>query len=113
MDDEDAVRIAVRRMLERRGAEVDAVADGREARAAMARSQYDLVFLDVNMPAGGAYDLLADARRRTPAPKIVVMSGYSESFTAKPGTLGDDGDAFLQKPFSLAQLDDALRTLFT
>ncbi len=111
-DDEEAVRVAVRRMLERRGAAVDAVMDGREARTAMARAPYDVVFLDVNMPAGGAYDLLGDARRQAPAPKIVIMSGYSESFTAKPGALVDDGDAFLQKPFSLAQLDDALRALF-
>jgi CheY-like chemotaxis protein len=111
-DDEDAVRVAVRRMLERRGAEVDAVIDGREARAAIAQAPYDLVFLDVNMPAGGAYDLLSEVRARRPAPKIVIMSGYSESFTAKPGALADDGDAFLQKPFSLAQLDEALRTLF-
>jgi signal transduction histidine kinase/CheY-like chemotaxis protein len=111
-DDEEAVRVAVRRMLERRGAEVDAVMDGRQAREAILRGTYDLVFLDVNMPAGGAYDLLGDVRQRQPPPKIVIMSGYSESFTAKPGALADDGDAFLQKPFSLAQLDEALRALF-
>jgi CheY-like chemotaxis protein len=111
-DDEEAVRVAVRRMLERRGAEVDAVMDGGQAREAILRGTYDLVFLDVNMPAGGAYDLLGDVRQRQPPPKIVIMSGYSESFTAKPGALADDGDAFLQKPFSLAQLDEALRALF-
>jgi len=73
-------------MLERRGAEVDTVIDGREAREAMTRQRYDLVFLDVNMPAGGAYDLLGDVRQRQPPPRIVIMSGYSESFTAKPLT---------------------------
>jgi DNA-binding response OmpR family regulator len=98
-------------MLERRGAVVQAVADGREARAAMARDEYDLLFLDINMPAGGGYDLLPEVRNRLPKAKVVLMSGYSESFTAKPGALDMDGDAFLQKPFSLAQLDDALRTL--
>ncbi len=112
-DDEDSVRMAVRRMLERRGAVVTAVVDGREARAALAREPFDVVFLDVNMPAGGAYDLLPDVRGRKPAPKVVIMSGYSESFSAKPGALRDDGDGFLQKPFSLAQLDAALRGLFT
>ena len=111
-DDEDAVRVAVRRMLERRGATVDVVADGRDARDALGRTAYDAVFFDVNMPAGGAYDLLPDVRALSRPPRIVIMSGYSESFTAKPGALLDDGDAFIQKPFSLAKLDEVLRALF-
>ncbi|MCR9074148.1 MAG: PAS domain S-box protein [Alphaproteobacteria bacterium] len=49
-EDNSANQLIIRAMLERLGAQVDIVADGNEAVAAVAARPYDLVLMDINMP---------------------------------------------------------------
>lgn len=49
-EDNSANQLIIRAMLERMGAQVDIVADGREAVEAVRERPYDLVLMDINMP---------------------------------------------------------------
>jgi signal transduction histidine kinase len=105
-DDEPSVRATIRRLLERRGAKVMVAADGAEAEQLLCGEEYALVLLDVMMPEKTGYQLLPTARREQPSAKVMLMSGYTD---VARGTGGEDEpDAFLEKPFTAKQMDDAV-----
>ncbi len=81
----------------------------REALRLLADWTPDAVLLDVTLPDGTAFDVLDAIRRREPAPLVVAISG-----TATPPDafrLAECGvRAYLQKPFGMTEIRDALRT---
>jgi two-component system cell cycle sensor histidine kinase/response regulator CckA len=100
-DDEPSVRNTVRRLLERRGANVEVAIDGSDAEQKLDGS-FGLVILDVSMPGRTGYDVLAIARRRFPQTPVLLMSGYTEHTR---GAGGEEPDGFLEKPFTARALD--------
>jgi CheY-like chemotaxis protein len=60
-DDSMMARVFLSRLLAQRGFAVDEVENGLEARAALARTRYDIAFLDAEMPGAGAIEILQDA----------------------------------------------------
>lgn len=104
-DDEPSVRATIRRLLERRGATVVVASDGDEAAARLADRTYTLVLLDVMMPGKTGYQLLPIVRNLQPHAKVMLMSGFTEAAHAAGE---DEPDAFLEKPFTAKQMDDAV-----
>ncbi|MEM6457266.1 MAG: response regulator [Acidobacteriota bacterium] len=102
IDDEDTVRMVVRRVLERAGYAVDDARNGqagvdryREAGAAIG-----LIFLDMTMPGLSGPDTLRALRAIDPSVAVILMSGYGHQDAI--AQFGDDADHFadfLQKPF--------------
>ena len=109
-DDEPSVRTTVKRLLERRGAQVVIAADGDEAAQRLGDGKFELVLLDVMMPQQTGYQLLPLVREQQPGAKIMLMSGYSEVQRGVGGE--DEPDAFLEKPFTAKVLDEAIDALF-
>ncbi len=108
-DDEPAVRMVTARGLERLGLTATAVADGDQAvetfRADPAR--WRLVVLDLTMPKLGGIEAMRAIRAIRHVP-VVLSSGYAEEELA--AQLPDrDGIAFLQKPFTVRSLSEAVR----
>jgi PAS domain S-box-containing protein len=112
VDDEDLVRSLALKALAKCGYEVLAARDGREAIEVFDASadRIDAVLLDMSMPALGGKQALAAIRARRPSVPVVLMSGYSEE-----QTLGDSAGgsqlAFLHKPFTIAELSGAVRSV--
>ncbi|MFZ5586440.1 MAG: PAS domain-containing protein [Thermodesulfobacteriota bacterium] len=109
VDDEASILDAGRRLLKRSGYSVITALNGEEALDIYARRQDEiaLVVMDLGMPGMGGYRTLVEMRRRFPAIKVVVASGYA------PQAQGQDvmqagAVAFLHKPY---QLPDLLRTV--
>jgi CheY-like chemotaxis protein len=100
------VRATVRRLLERRGATVVAVADGTEAEARIRDERFDLIVLDVTMPGRTGYDVLGFARATQPGVPVILMSGYTARVRGEGGE--DEPDAFIEKPFTAKLLDTAI-----
>ena len=114
VEDEEAIRLVSRQMLESFGLRVDAVADGAEALAHLEAepSSYDGVLLDLTMPGLLGDEVLRRIRTRLPNLPVLLMSGYVEQDALQRfgGTL-DVSTAFLQKPFTLEAVREKLRQL--
>ena len=81
VDDDPAVRTTVRGVLERKGFEVTTAADGCQAIALLAKTDYDMVLLDSRMPklSGlGVIDQLRDDRMDILAHTYLLTEGDDE-----------------------------------
>ena len=100
VDDDEAVREAALRCLERAGYEVCEAASGREAIAELERSpeSVDLVLLDLTMPDLGGEETFLGLREIRPDLRVLLTSGYDRGEVAR--RFGVDGvTGFLAKPY--------------
>ncbi len=104
VEDEDAVRVVARQVLERLGYAVIDAADPAAALAlAEGSQQVDLLLTDIVMPNMGGRALAAQFTSRRPATRVLFMSGYPDAAIGRHQML-ERGLAFLQKPFSATAL---------
>jgi two-component system, cell cycle sensor histidine kinase and response regulator CckA len=99
VDDEEGVRRLVYAILRSNGYDVLEASNGPAALAAYDKNAHkiDLVLTDVVMPQMTGFELGRELATRTPALKILYMSGYRDNASA-PG--GEAPRAFLHKPFT-------------
>ncbi len=117
VDDDPVVRNVSTALLTRRGFGVEIAESGQVAldRLATDPAPFRFVLLDLTMPGLSGIDVLQrlrddEQRHGRPPVTVFLMSGYSEQdVTRDIGDLPFSG--FLQKPFSLRDLDDLLTVL--
>ncbi len=109
VDDNSDICKLVATQLRSLGYDVQVAGDGPQALARLAEGPTPAALLtDIMMP--GNMDgtaIAAEARKRHPALPVVYMSGYAEGGESRDRIVAD-GAAFLQKPFSKAQLAAAI-----
>lgn len=102
VEDEPGMRELIRLVLVRAGHEVVTVAGPHAALAVLNRqSAISLMLVDIVMPEMDGYDLVAEARKISPAVHVVFMSAFAPDPTRRPS-----GDGFLAKPFTSESLID-------
>jgi CheY-like chemotaxis protein len=101
-EDSDMLRETFRKLLLVSGFEADVVCNGREAVEAAAVRDYDVIFLDVQMPQMDGLEAAARLRegRRRVRPWIVGLSGEAEHRRGYAAGM----DEFLVKPVRLTNL---------
>ncbi len=106
IDDEAAVRFVIERMLGRAGIRVVGASGGDEGLALYRRHlpQIDAVLLDVTMPRMNGFQVLRELRRIQADVRVILTSGYSEQDTLSGQATGDRPVAFIQKPYTGADL---------
>ena len=108
VEDEDGARQGLLEILGSLGYAVTAAASGEEASALPPSPPYDLLLTDLVLPGIAGPELAHRLRDRWPRMRVVVMSGYAQENALQ--TLRADIDAeFLQKPFHIAALAQAIR----
>ena len=109
VDDEPRVREVVAAYLERDGYRVDQAGDGEAARARLESGEPDLVILDIMFPGASGLDLLAELRKRTDVPVILLTARAEETDRILGLELG--ADDYVVKPFSPRELVARVRTV--
>jgi PAS domain S-box-containing protein len=102
VDDEEAVRGFVRRMLQPAGYPVLTASDGEEAVRVYREHRHEIacVLLDLTMPKLSGVETFLELRKVCPEVRVVLTSGYSEENALEQfAGLGLAG--FIQKPFQL------------
>jgi two-component system response regulator MprA len=110
VDDEPAVRDALRRALALEGYAVELAADGTEALAWLAAEEPDAVILDVLMP--GVDGLVVCRRLRERGSRVpVLMLTARDAVGDRVAGLDAGADDYVVKPFALEELLARVRAL--
>lgn len=94
VDDHEVVRRGLRQLLTEGypDAEFGEAGTLPQAREALARESWDLMFLDINLPGGSGLELLARSRQLCPQMAALVLSVYpEEEFAVRAFKLGAVG----------------------
>jgi len=111
VEDEEAVRRACKRILERAGFRVVEASDGSQALAELADTPIDLLLTDVIMPGGmTGRDLAERLQAARPGLPVLFMSGYTADVIATRGIL-EPGITVVEKPFTTSDLLGKVRAL--
>ncbi|MGA9837679.1 MAG: response regulator, partial [Gemmatimonadaceae bacterium] len=109
VDDDEAVRDMMRRTLSRRRHTVLDAASGAEALqvSRLFTDNIDLLITDIRMRGMTGLELRDAFATERPAMRVLFMSGHADEFMR--GELRDHQTPFLGKPFSMEELDEAIR----
>jgi two-component system cell cycle sensor histidine kinase/response regulator CckA len=110
VEDEDAVRALVNRVLSSNGYTVLQAPDGTDAIAVAEqhRGPIDLLVTDLVMPRMSGRQLAQNLARTRPRMRVLFMSGYSDETVLPDQVIGPD-IGFLQKPFTPVGLARKIR----
>jgi len=113
VDDETAIREAIRMTLEYEGYRVDEARSGQEGIDKATRTDYDAILLDIKMPVLDGIEVLENLKeQKVPAP-VIMVSGHGDISTAVECTKRGAFD-FLEKPLNrdklLLSVRNAVRT---
>ena len=109
VDDEESVRTVSKEMVESLGLPVLTAVDGSDAVEVFTRHADIIshVILDLSMPNMNGIEALKELVRIKPGVKVILSSGYDEQESIQRMS-GRGLAGFIQKPYSLKSLHDAL-----
>jgi two-component system, OmpR family, KDP operon response regulator KdpE len=110
VDDEAALRKALRASLTVSGFQVSEARDGNEALAVLAGTPIDLVLLDINMPGRTGIDICRTIRGLSARTGIVMVT-VRDSEEDKVTALEAGADDFITKPYRMRELIARLRSV--
>ncbi|MGC2323326.1 MAG: response regulator [Terriglobales bacterium] len=103
VDDELAILLTLRAILEMNGFEVETAGSGREAIAKLQNgSQYHMVITDLKMESETAgYDVIRTVKRLENSPAVAILTAFP---TLGSGWKGEGADSMLVKPMNTEDL---------
>ena len=112
VDDDTDLRTHVKRGLAERGIQSTEAADGDQALRALAarRSGFDLILLDVMLPARSGWDLLQAFRREGHETPVIFVSAL-DAVEERVKGLQMGADDYVVKPFALDELVARIETV--
>lgn len=112
VDDEEMIRHAGKRILEKMGFQVLLAADGMEGIRVFSEHKEKLsaVILDIMMPVMDGEETFHKLREISNDVPVLLSSGYSKEEKAEQ-IIAKGADAFIQKPFDMKTLKESLQSL--
>src|SRR6202140_1074116 len=113
VDDETAIREAIRMTLEYEGYRIDEARSGQEGIDKATKVPYDAILLDIKMPVLDGIEVLENLKEQKVASPVIMVSGHGDIQTAVECTKRGAFD-FLEKPLNrdklLLSVRNAVRT---
>jgi two-component system cell cycle sensor histidine kinase/response regulator CckA len=114
VEDEALMRLAVAKVLRKNSIPVMEAADGTAALTLIREHSHRIavVLLDITLPGAPSSIVFAEARRLSPDVKVILTSAYGR-MKADEFFPGMEIDAFIRKPYQLADLVSLVRTFLS
>lgn len=110
VEDEEALAGAIVQRLKSDGYQLDWVADGEEALAALLTREYEAVILDLRLPGMSGLQVLRTLRARGLETPVLILTALG-SLEDRVAGLDAGADDYLVKPFAFAELQARVRAL--
>ena len=105
VEDQGEMCLILDLILSERKFEPDYVNNLLDADEYLQKNNPSLIFLDNKLPDGYGVDFISYVKKKYPKIKIIMMTGYG---TARDVALENGADFFLEKPFSLDNVNQAI-----
>jgi putative two-component system response regulator len=107
VDDEETIRLALRKFLRSRGYEVDIAGSGDQALESLDSGSFSLMLCDVRMPGMTGVQVVPQARAKDQDLAIIMLTAVNDAATATE-VLSAGATDYLMKPVELADLQQAV-----
>jgi len=105
VEDEGQIGLVLNMILSERNFDLDYVSSLLSAQEYLEKNKPSLVILDNKLPDGFGVDFISYIKKKYPSIKIIMISGFS---TARYVALENGADLFLEKPFSMDNVNEAI-----
>jgi CheY-like chemotaxis protein len=107
VDDNDAIRSIVAKMLARLGYDVSSADSGENGLSVFLRNKFDIVLSDLEMPGMDGVAFACSIKKHEPGMPVVIMtgSGKEDVITQSLHVV----DRVISKPFTLEEIDAAIQ----
>lgn len=110
VDDDEAVRTMLYKVIRSNGMEADVCPNGTTAISMVGATAYDLILLDVNMPGIDGFQVVQKLRAKGIQIPIIMISGRQEDYDTLYG-LDIGADDYVTKPFNPVVLGAKVKAL--
>lgn len=100
IDDDKMVCDTLKTLIDSRGHQTTSALTLKEGLAKSAATDFDLVFLDINLPDGSGLDVVAEFRRTPARPEVIIITGEGGADNAALAMQSDAWD-YVRKPLSM------------
>lgn len=107
VDDEETIRLALRKFLRSRGYEVEVAGSGDQAMEILDKESFSLMLCDVRMPGMTGVQVVPEARKKDRDLAIIMLTAVNDAATATE-VLASGATDYLMKPVELADLQQAV-----
>jgi two-component system OmpR family response regulator len=108
VEDEGEMRLILDIILHDKNFELEFAGDLLSADEYLQKFRPDLILLDNKLPDGFGVDFISYIRKKYPAVKIIMISGFA---SVRDVALENGADMFFEKPFSLEEFYEAIGRL--
>lgn len=109
VEDESEIGLTLNLVLSERDLEMDYVNTLLAADEYLQKNKPSVIILDNKLPDGFGVDFISYVKKKYPAIKIIMISGFG---MARDVALNNGADIFLEKPFSLEKINEAIDKVF-
>ncbi len=108
VDDDEAIRALVQKILQRQDLTVTTARDGQEAIEKLREGDYDVILLDLMMPRVDGFGVMQHLREKDPEAlkRVIVMT----AFTAAARERIEPNCRLIAKPFDIVELIGVIRS---
>ena len=97
-EDNEVNQLLIKTLLEKQGAKVSMVSNGKEALKSALSNEYDLIFMDISMPEMNGYQVSRSLRKKKVKTPIIALTAHAFQETQeKCSSSGMNG--FISKPY--------------